>query len=243
MSTLDEQDLTVRPRAAWYVLPVVMFVVALALFIAAVIAIADIVNSGVDRVGNNATIQVPASGLTVYTTDVNSMAQCVLVEPGGSRTPLDTLDINLEINVSGPTYYGLGVTPDSLPAGSYQLQCTDLATATTLGIGKRVDVTALATRALWGIFLPMALGVIGLVILIVLIVKRYNAKSRIRTARAYAATGYPPGWQYPPPRSGGFPPPPPPPPGPRSDGPVGPPSDSSTGSSAHPPGGPPPPPR
>lgn len=204
------QDQRVRPLAAWYVVPVVLWIAAVALFVVAVVAIAQVVNEGVDATRNNASIDIPANGLTVYSTDRASTADCVLVGNGESRS-LDSLNVTIEINVSGPSYYGLGVTPDSLSGGTYRLQCSGLGPDTRLGLGPRVDVTALATRALWGIFLPMALGVIGLVVLIVLIVKRHSSRSRIKSAQSYESTRYRGGWGQPSPDDR---PPPPPPPSP-----------------------------
>ncbi len=227
----------VRPRAAWFAVPVVMWVAAAVLFALAIAAIAHVVNAGVDRVPTSPTgwrVSVPADGLTFYTTDASSTADCVLTSSNGTRTALDTLDVTIEITINGPTYHGLGVTPSGLAPGRYVVTCSDITSGARLGTGPRVDVTALATRALWGLVLPMVLGVVGLVVLIVLIVKRHSSRSRIQTMHAYAASGYGSAWNQaygpagpgtrPGPVSpggrgdadadGGPPPPPPPPPPP-----------------------------
>ncbi len=213
---VPEEEMRVRPRAAWYALPVVMWAAAAVLFVLALVAIANVVNAGVDRVPAGSAgwrVTVPADGLTLYTTDPNSTADCTLMSPRGTSTPLDTLNVTIEININGPTYYALGVTPKDLAPGQYTVTCSDISAGARLGTGPRVDVTALATRALWGLLLPLALGVIGLIVIIVLIVKRHSSKSRIKTMRAYAGTGYGSAWNqpYPPGRDGGPPPPPPPP--------------------------------
>lgn len=195
--TMPERELQVRPRAVWYAVPVVMWAAAAVLFVLAVVAIAHVVNAGVDRVpagGSGWQVAVPANGLTFYTTDANSTADCVLTSSDGTRTPLETLDVTIEITINGPTYHGLGVTPSDLAPGRYLVTCSDIASGARLGTGPRVDVTALATRALWGLVLPMVLGVAGLVVLIVLIVKRHSSRSRIRTMNAYAASGYGSAW-------------------------------------------------
>lgn len=203
-----QEDTRVRPRAGWYAVPVVCWVIAIVLFTLAVIAIARVVNHGIDRLGAAPaaqTVSVPADGLTFYTTDQNSTADCTLVSTNGATTPLDSLNVTLEIQINGPTFYGLGVTPDELAPGPYTVSCNGLVPGTRLGTGPRVDVTALATRALWGLVLPAVLGVAGLIVLIVLIVKRHGCKSRIRTQQAYAASGRGSAWT-----STGPPPPPPP---------------------------------
>lgn len=202
------EDQRVRPRAQWYAVPAVLWALALVLFVLAVIAIAHVVNGGVDRVTNNATMIVPSGGLTFYTTDPASTAECSLVSQDDVRTPLEALDVNLEFRFNGPTYYGLGVTPDSLAAGTYRLECNDVQTATFLGTGPRIDVTALATRFLWGILLPLILTVAGFVVLIVLLVKRHTSKANLRARHAYAASDYGSAWN----RMYGPKPPPPPPP-------------------------------
>lgn len=217
---MPAQDLRVRPRPAWYAVPVVMWVVALVLFVLAIFAIARVVNNGVDQLraggGGVWEVSVPADGLTLYTTDPNSTANCTLTPANGRAVPLETLKVTIEISINGPTYYGLGVTPDGLAPGQYKVSCGDIASNARLGTGPRVDVTALATRAIWGLVLPLVLGVVGLVVLIIVVVKRHSSKSRLRTMQAYAGSGYGGGWNQdfgsggPSGPPGGPPPPPPP---------------------------------
>jgi hypothetical protein len=213
--TVTSEQPQVRPRAGWFVVPVVLWVIAAVLFGLALAALSHIINSGIDPVRNQATLTVPADGLTLYTTDPVSTATCNLTGDNGRAVELDSFSFNLDINVNGPTYHGIGVTPDNLAAGSYRLACTDLASDSRLGTGPRVDVTAIATRALWGFVLPPVLGIAGLVVLTVLLIKRHSAKSRIRSQQAYAgAAGYGSAWnqQNGPGRSDSDAPPPPPPP-------------------------------
>ena len=225
MATQQEKELRVRPHAAWYGVTAVLWGVGLVLFTFAVVAIAHVVNGGVDRAANHAEVTVPRDGLTVYTTDPNSVADCVLNNGSGQRVALDTLGFTMEISFNGPTYHAVGVTPRSMPAGSYRLDCRDVAPGATFGYGPRVDVKTMATRAIWGILLPLALGLIGLVVLIVVIVKRHSSKARIRAMQAYAVAGHAQTWSPPyvphgpggtatddrPPGPPGSPPPPPPP--------------------------------
>ena len=215
MTTPTDQP-QVRPRAGWFAVPVVLWVIAAVLLGLALAALSHIINSGIDPVRNQAPLAVPADGLTVYTTDPVSTATCTLTGDNGRTVELDTFSFNLDISVNGPTYHGIGVTPDNLAAGSYQLDCSDVTASSRLGTGPRIDVTAIATRALWGFVLPPLLGIIGLVTLIVLLVRRHSSKSRIRSMQAYAgAAGYGSAWnqQYGQGRSDSSAPPPPPPSG------------------------------
>ncbi len=186
----QEQDLQVRPRAAWYGVTAALWVVGLVLFAFAVVAIAHVVNSGVDRAVNHADVAVPQDGLTFYTTDPDSVASCALSNGSGQQVPLDTLGFTMEISINGPTYYAVGVTPHSMAAGAYRLDCRDVRPDAIFGFGPRVDVKTMATRFIWGVALPLALGLIGLVLLIVVAVKRHGAKSRIRSMHAYAVAGH-----------------------------------------------------
>ncbi len=197
MATQQERELRVRPHAAWYGVTAVLWGVGLVLFAFAVVAIAHVVNGGVDRAANHAEVTVPRDGLTVYTTDPNSVADCILNNGSGQPVALDTLGFTMEISVNGPTYYAVGVTPHSLAAGSYRLDCRDVTPGTTFGYGPRVDVKTMATRAIWGILLPLALGLIGLVVLIVVIVKRHSSRARIRAKEAFAVAGHAQAWSPP----------------------------------------------
>jgi hypothetical protein len=192
--TMVANEPRVRPHAGWYAVPVVLWVVAVVLFGLSLAAVGHIINSGIDPVPNRGTLAVPDDGLTIYTTDPVSTASCTLSSDGGDRTSLETFSFNLDINLNGPTYHGIGVTPETLPAGTYRLTCTDVDPASRLGTGPRIDVTAIATRALWGFVLPPVLGIIGLVVLIVLLVKRHGSQSRIRSRQVYSGSGYGSAW-------------------------------------------------
>jgi hypothetical protein len=226
-----EQEMDVRPRAAWYALPVGLWVVALVLFGLLLAAIAHVVNNGVDPVRNHGTVSVPSGGLTFYTTDNLAPTTCRLTRPGAASVPLKTFSFTFDFGLDGPTYYALGATPHGLAAGTYRLDCTAVAPTTRLGTGPHIDETAIATRALWGLVLPVILGVAGLAILVIVVVKRHGSKSRIRTRQAYAASGFGSPWNA---RSGypGSPPPPPttppPPPPPQPPPPPPPPPPASS---------------
>lgn len=230
---MQVEDQRVRPRAMWFLLPATMWIVAIALFAVAVGTLIHIVNSGIDRIPtvqtpssggavSTAILRVPADGLTLYTTVKSSDATCTLLPSGtGEQVSLESFSFDLNITRSGRTYYGLGVTPKSMAAGSYGLRCIDAVSGERFGTGLRIDTTALATRFLWGFALPLGLGLAGLAILIVLIVRRHSAKTRLRARQAYAGPGYGGGWNTP--YSPSSPPPPPPParPGPPAPPPAG----------------------
>jgi hypothetical protein len=221
--TMVSEEPRVRPRVGWYAVPVVLWIVAAVLFGLALAALSHIINSGIEPVPNRGTVRVPADGFTLYTTDPVSTATCTL-GGGGERVELETFSFNLDIRDNGPTYHGIGVTPEDLPAGTYRLVCTDVSPDSRLGTGPRIDVTAIATRAVWGFVLPPVLGIVGVVVLIVVVVRRHTSKARSRSRKAYATagSGYGAAWnqQYGSGPSGSgnseSPPPPPPPPPSRS---------------------------
>src|SRR3954447_10191576 len=101
---MPNQDLRVRPRALWYLLPATMFVVAVVLFVVAISTIAHLVNGDLTRVpttpdtsdvGGQGQItgQVPGpgNGRTLWTETKISDAACVL-QPnnGGEQVELHT---------------------------------------------------------------------------------------------------------------------------------------------------------
>ncbi len=182
-------DTRVRPSALWYLLPVVLWLVALTLFVLAFKAVADLITAGIDPVQNNESVEVPEDGITVYSTLQSTAGACTLVDDQGTSSALDSFDGDFELDLpDNPNYLALGSSPDDLASGTYSLACPG-AGSSELGVGQRLDPVAIGKRALWGILLPAFLGFVGLVILIVLLVKRHNSKSRIKTARA-SSGGY-----------------------------------------------------
>ncbi len=191
----------IRPKGVWYVLPFSLWAIALALLITAIVSFADIVNAGIDPIDGNDTISVSSDGLTVYSTDADATRTCTMTDAAGVTTPLDFFDADLRIDAAGPAYYALASTPGDLPAGTYTLDCPGVGPEASLGIGPRVDVGAIAIRALWGIALPLILGFLGVASLIVILVLRHNSKARIKGLQATPGA-YAGGWEY-----GGYPPP------------------------------------
>lgn len=209
MSTYPPDE-KVRPSAAWYLLPLVLWLAALVLAVVAWKPVVTALNDGVDTVANNAPLSVPSDGVTVYASEQVNGGSCAVIDGSGQATQLSGFsgegDWSIPTGEQG-TFYGLGSTPSDLPAGTYTLRCTGLAPNATLGTGQRIDLGDVGRIAILGIAVPALLGLIGLIILIVLLVKRHNSKSRIKSARASAASGYPGGWSG----GSGYPPPPPPP--------------------------------
>ena len=180
-------DSRVRPSALCYLVPVLLWIVSLVLFGLTFKAVADLVTDGVDPIRNSASVEVPDDGITVYSTSPTST--CALVTPGGTSTGLETLDGEFELDLpNDPTYFAVGSTPEDLASGTYQLQCSGIRTG-ELGIGQRLDPIAIGKRVLWGVLLPAFLGFVGLIVLVVLLVKRHNSKSRLKDAQAWSG-GY-----------------------------------------------------
>ncbi len=200
-------DTRVRPSAAWYLLPVLLWIAAGVLAVIAWKPVIDLVKDGVQQVANNSQISVPSDGLTIYATGQASGGDCSVVDDSGRATALSAFASNVDWKLQtggGVDFFGVGSTPSDLPAGTYTVRCTTLPQNATLGTGRRIDIGDVTRVGLLGVIVPLALGLIGLVVLIVLLVKRHNSKSRIKTARASAASGYPGTWT-----GGGYPPPPP----------------------------------
>lgn len=207
MSTYPPDE-KVRPSAAWYLLPLALWLVALVLLVIAWKPIITAISDEVDTVANNAPISVPSDGVTVYASEQANGGSCAVVDGSGEATQLSGFsaegDWSIPTGEQG-TFYGLGSTPSDLPAGTYTLRCTGLAPSATLGTGPHIGLGEIGRVAILGIAVPALLGLIGLIILIVLLVKRHNSKSRIKAARASGASGYPGGWSS----GSGYPPPPP----------------------------------
>ncbi len=220
----SSQTQQVRPSPLWYLVVVALWVGAAVIAFVSFKPFFDLVSSGITPTQNNGSIQVPADGLTVYGRVDAADRSCSLLGGDSGNVRLETFKTDLNVD----RYFALASTPEATPAGTYQLSCPGVGRNASLGLGKRFDVGALAERAVFGVALPLLIGFIGLVILIVLLVKRHNSKSRLRNAQAQSASGYYGGY----PASGGYPPSPPgqyPPPGsyPPPSGSYQPPPDSN----------------
>lgn len=182
MST-PEPDLRVRPSARWYLLPIGIFVACVIIVFFAFKPLLDLVGQGIDPVRNGAQVTVPVGGITVYSQDENVSRDCALVDDSGSASALKAFETDVNLDPpNSPGYQALASTPEGFSAGAYLLQCPQADAGARLGLGARLDIESLSKRATVGVLVSLAAGLIGLMILIVLLVKRHNSKSRRRLA-------------------------------------------------------------
>jgi hypothetical protein len=180
-----EADMKVRPSAWWYLLPVGIWIACIVLAVIAFKPFIDLVDHGVDPVRNGDQITVTDDGLTVYATGAQTPRNCRLVDTSGNATALDAFDDSFDLELpDGANYFALASTPDGFDAGTYTLECRGIGANGELGTGLRLDIGAIGQRLVIGILIPIVAGIIGLVILIVLLVKRHNSKSRIKAMRS-----------------------------------------------------------
>ncbi len=215
--TLSEQQaapaLQVRPRALWYLLVVVIWVASGVVFGTAIASFVRVIDHGVTAIEAGAPVPVTDSGLTVYSRTKPATHDCFLQDSQGQSTAMDGLTFDANATFNGVTVYAVASSPDGLAPGDYQVSCTGV--RSQLYYGDKFPIGGLLVR--FGI--SSVLGLIGLVLLIVLLVKRHTSKSRIRTQNLVDAqgqsVGWPPGWAGGQPQSpyGQQPPPPPPPQG------------------------------
>lgn len=171
----------VHPSALWYLVPVVLWLIALTLFVLAFRAVAELLTAGIDPVQNNASVEVTDDGLTVYSTLQSTARECELIDDQSQSVTLNSFDFDFKLDLpDDPAYFALGSTPGDLASGTYQLRCAGASGTAELGTGTRLDPVAIGKRVLWGVVLPGFLAFVGLVMLVVLLVKRHNSKSRIK---------------------------------------------------------------
>lgn len=187
----QQADTRVRPAATWYLVPVVMWLICIVLFVMFLKTVADLVTGDTTSVTNGASVQVPDDGLTFYATESTAERDCVLRNQSEQRFQLETFSEDLNLNPpSADSYYALGSTPEGLDGGTYTITCSGIEPAAELRAGSRIDIAAIGKSALWGLLLPVILGLAALIFLIVLLVRRHNSKSRIRSAQFQPPTGY-----------------------------------------------------
>jgi hypothetical protein len=181
-------DERVRPRAAWYLLVAALWIAAAILLGTIGATFVHIVDHGVTPIPS-AIVKVPNSGLTIYSRTQPAERDCSLSRPGATAVRMDNLSYDLDVTLNGTHVYALASTPSDLPAGRYAVSCSGLS-ATDLYYGDRIPMASIFIR----LGISGVLGLCGLAVLIVLLVRRHASKSEIRTRQMMAATGYGAGW-------------------------------------------------
>lgn len=187
---------TVRPRAVWYLVVVVLWVASAVLLGTIVASFVRVIDHGVTPISQG--IPVSDSGITVYSRTDPVTHDCVMLNPA-RRYTMDGLSYDLSATFDGTTVYAVASSPDGATPGTYLVRCQG--EKSQLYYGDKFPLSSILIR--FGI--SAVLGVLGLVALIVLLVKRHTSKSRIRAEQLAMAPGYgagwPPGWTGGPPAS------------------------------------------
>lgn len=218
-----QPETRVRPRGVWYLLVVVLWVASVVVGVTVIASIVHVVDHGVTSFQASQQVNVPSSGLTVYSRIQPDSKDCTLTDGSGQQTAMDGLSFDLSATINGRSVYAVASTPDDLAAGSYRITCQGVG-GSQLYYGDKFPIGSILIRS--GI--SALLGVAGLALLILLLIRRHLSKSRIRTQQLMATTpaGYgtfqpyqpPPAYQPPPPQYPQQAPPPYPPQYPPSDG-------------------------
>lgn len=181
----------VRPSAWWYLSVVVLWGVAIALTVSAIVSVAHLIQGGVTYLGTPA-VTVPSGGATIYSDIDPATKSCQIISSSGVRQQMDAFSFDLSSSDNARTLYAIASTPRGLAPGRYTVFCRGL-DGTDLWYGRRVDLQSIGVR----LVLAVVAGVLGLVALIVLLVTRHTSKSRLRRAQAQAYPGPVPGWVAP----------------------------------------------
>jgi hypothetical protein len=209
MSQQPTAEIPVRPRAAWYLVVVVLWVASAVLFGTAVASFIRVIDHGVTPIQANSSVPVSDSGLTIYSRTKPVTHDCLLRDTSGQTITMDGLSFDLNATFDGTTVYAVATSPDGIANGNYSVRCSGV--NGQLYYGDKFPVGSVLLRT--GI--SGLLGLVGLVVLIVLLVRRHTSKSRIRAQNLVNAqgqgVGWSPGWAGgPPTASYGEPAPPPP---------------------------------
>jgi hypothetical protein len=168
-----------RPRARWYFVPIACIVAAIVLFGSFIAIVVSFVRADMTQFTNGGTVPVGAHSGTVYVTTTDFVStSCRASDQNGRTYPADGFSSTVTIN----DRQALASLPKDIPAGTYRISCPGV--GNSLFLGKRVDLDNLGKQAIWGVALPIVLGVTALVFFIVLPIRRGRAKNRLAMERA-----------------------------------------------------------
>jgi hypothetical protein len=195
------ESVAIKPARFWYV-------VAAALFVGSLIPAFFLARSGIDKIdlsvdlltGN--TIEVHEDEqLSIFAPahfSLPELLNCTVTPSGGQPVPLDS-SAN-ELSFDG--HERVGLTPEGLPEGTYQLRCQDgrsLVPLDGFGVRSTEGWTQAILMIVAAAVIPGVAGLTAITIAVVTAVQRSSARRRLlRPPPPYSPAGYPP----PPPPAG-----------------------------------------
>jgi hypothetical protein len=191
-----ESSVTIKPARFWYV-------IAAALFVGSLIPAFFLARGGIDKIdlsvdlitGN--TIEVPDDEqLSVFAPahfSLPELLDCTVTPSGGPPVRLDSS--SNELTLDG--HERVGLTPEGLPEGTYQLRCQDgrsLVPLDGFGVRSTEGWTQAILMIVAAAVIPGVAGLTAVTIVVVTAVQRSSARRRLLRPPPppYGPAGYPP---------------------------------------------------
>ncbi len=183
----------VGPSKAWYFVALVIVVGSLVPTYFMARSALDTLDFSVEAI-DNGTVEVHDEQLSVLAAPnvEGALLSCsVTPSSGGEPVPLDISSNDVSIDSRGR----VGLLPDGLPEGAYQLRCESGGTPVDVegfGVQSTEGWTDAVLLLIAAVLLPIFVGLVGITIAVITAVRRSAARRRrLKPPTAYGSGGFP----------------------------------------------------
>jgi hypothetical protein len=167
------------PSRAWFVVPCILMVAALALAGLGFSSFLHFARSDLQTYEPGSSISVSGDGFTVYAQDgldTQTPDLHCTANRSGIQVRLQPISGHVSWSNGRGSFVAIASTPPEMPPGRYAISCVSAfgSTEAPVYLGPRLDLGAVARLVAFNIVTPLVLGVCAVVLFAILAVLRYR---------------------------------------------------------------------
>jgi hypothetical protein len=172
------------PSPAWFILPVILLLAAALLVGLGFSSLVGFLRSDIRAYQPGSSVSVTEDGLTLYAPEGAREAVINLscsARRGDQAVPLSSNGSGGTFSNEQGRFVNIASTPAGMPAGRYAITCVDRTAAGSdvpLYLGPRFDFGAFGRGIVFGVILPLFLGLCAIALFAILGILRYRSGKR-----------------------------------------------------------------
>lgn len=199
----------IRPARFWYAIAAGVFVLGVVVAVVLIVRLDFPGPEGEFRAGNTHTANLEREGLTIFADRSVTGGRCEAADGAGDPIALTEPSGSETVDINGREWKVVLRSEQPQPPGSFTVRCEASDPSATFAVGPHTSVAGALGQIFAAIGVAVVCGLVALVIVLIVAIRRSAARRRLRAAGPYGGGqaqpyggGPPPPGPYGPPGSG-----------------------------------------